>query len=85
MIVISCKAKDALFPRWKAMGSSACGHDGPALAPDPGAMCCMTEIQLQAILDRKGDPDGELDVDMTTNKQGEKLVKYYTKTWVTPR
>ena len=36
----------------------------------------MTEIQLQAILDSKGDAEGELDVDMMTNASGKRISKF---------
>ena len=63
--------EEAVFPLWVPLSS-----DNGASAPPKDLICLMTEIQLQAILDNQVGQDGELDVDMTTNKKGEKISKF---------
>ena len=36
----------------------------------------MTEIQLQAILDAQGDPTQDIDLDMMTTKDGQRISKF---------
>ena len=59
----------AFFPTWVSVANLDDGYHQVA-APQPDAVCCVTENQLQAILNSKADIDGELDVDMTTTKDG---------------
>ena len=65
----------ALFPTWVNVANPDDAYHQVA-TPQPDAVCCMTEMQLQAILDSKADIDGELDVDMTTTKGGVKISKF---------
>ena len=62
----------ALFRAWVKLSDSL-----TEVTPDPNATCYMTEIQLQAILDSKGDAEGELDVDMMTNAAGKRISKKF--------
>jgi hypothetical protein len=57
------------FPTWVNVANLDNTYHQVA-ATQPDAVCCVTENQLQAILDSKADIDGELHVDMTTTKDG---------------